>query len=130
MISGNSYISFLNCTQCLAGYYLDNTMTCMACPKNCTLCLSPTACINCLSGYFLEYKLLNGVNNLNYSVGICQTCSAACYECEDEPNRCLSCKNSFYLKNFICISILNVSFSYMLVSTNSASDSSILLSLG
>jgi hypothetical protein len=130
VISANNYVHFLNCTQCLAGYYLDTTMTCLSCPKNCSVCVSPTACTNCLPGYFLEYKLLNGVNSLNYSVGVCQSCAPGCYQCENEPNRCLSCRPSFFLKNFICLSLYNVSFSYVLVSSNNASDGSMLLAIG
>jgi hypothetical protein len=53
VVSGNNYVPYLNCTQCGPGFYLDPSLACFSCPKNCSQCLSPSSCTHCLPGHFL-----------------------------------------------------------------------------
>jgi len=57
-------------------------------------------------------------NELNYSVGICRSCTKNCATCFSRPNKCTSCIPGFLLNNFMCIAINKISFNIILASGN------------
>lgn len=81
VVSGSNYFSYLSCTKCNTGFYIDTSLNCQPCRSTCRHCLALNLCSQCVAGYFLEYKLLNGISNLNYSVGVCKKCGSGCAEC-------------------------------------------------
>ena len=43
-----------SCTECVAGFYLDDNHNCSACSDHCSLCKSETECYDCVTGYYRD----------------------------------------------------------------------------
>ncbi|EGR30395.1 hypothetical protein IMG5_133130, partial [Ichthyophthirius multifiliis] len=95
----SSCINAISCTNCIQGYYLDNSICVQNCPigkykndinRNCTS--QNVSCIQeCPIGKFK-----------NDSDRTCTLCNNSCSSCTS-LNQCQSCNQGFYLDNSVCV---------------------------
>ena len=110
--------SFLGCTRCIDGYYLDKTNKCQQCNSNCRTCYdNSTFCTSCSDDKYLEdnecksnkelQEVCNKVTNDGqgcvickdgyYREGlICKECLSECGKCNN-PNNCLTCNEEHFM---------------------------------
>jgi hypothetical protein len=98
------------CAICNAGYYV-NSPSCVACPSQCTTCISDTICTGCVSGYTLPNSVTQGS---------CIACTSPCLTCATSSDYCTSCVDGYTKKNWKCQNNINVGFSLTLSASTTA----------